>query len=339
MIRIRSAVLSLAWVLFVTTLALPCRNVRAQADIHQTIATSQPKLVKINGSGGYRGLESYQSGFIVSEDGYIVTAWSYVLDSTTTVTLNDGNQYQSELIGYDPRVEIALLKIDAKGLEFFNLDSAVQPQIGSRVLAFCNLYGVATGDEQVSVLHGVVSAKTKLAARKGAHKSTYQGDVYILDAMTNNPGAAGGAVTDQAGQLIGFIGKEVRDSRNNMWLNFAIPISRIASSVEAIRTGKEFASEREQRLPSEPMTLNLIGIGLVPDVVARTPPYLDRIFSGTAAEQAGLRPDDLIVEVNGQIVASQNELDRILKTCDRDVAIQLTIQRDSEFVTVTLRPK
>ena len=47
MIRIRSAVLSLAWVLFVTTLALPCRNVRAQADIHQTIATSQPKLVKI----------------------------------------------------------------------------------------------------------------------------------------------------------------------------------------------------------------------------------------------------------------------------------------------------
>ena len=75
------------------------------------------------------------------------------------------------------------------------------------MLAFSNLYGVATGNEPASVLKGYVSAVTDLAARRGIFQTPYQGPVYVLDALTNNPGAAGGVLTDRRGQLAGILGK------------------------------------------------------------------------------------------------------------------------------------
>ena len=307
-------------------------------EIHEAIATVQPKMVKLNGSGGFQGLESYQSGFLVASDGFIVTAWSYVLDSDTiTVTLNDGKKYEGSLVGYDPRVEIAVLKIEATDLDFFNLDTSSNPKPGTRILAFSNLFGVATGDEQASVLHGVISATTHLSARKGSYESPYKDEVLILDSMTNNPGAAGGAVTDMKGQLVGFIGKEMRDSKNNMWLNFAIPIDKIAGSVESIRSGKALSMTQSNRRHTEPMTLELLGIRLVPDVVAKTPPYVDQIETDSAAQQNGILPDDLIVEINGQMTASRRDLDRILTSYSRDSTIKLTVQRVQQFETFELK--
>src|SRR5437764_9471514 len=64
----------------------------------------QPKIVKIFGAGGYRGLEPYQSGFLISADGHVLTAWSYVLDTEViTVVLDDGRKYNGKLVGADPR--------------------------------------------------------------------------------------------------------------------------------------------------------------------------------------------------------------------------------------------
>ena len=80
------------------------------------------------------------------------------------------------------------------------------------MLAFSNLFGIATGDEPVSMLHGVVSAVAPLDARRGAFTTNYRGDVYVVDAAANNPGAAGGALTDSQGRLLGMLGKELRSS-------------------------------------------------------------------------------------------------------------------------------
>ena len=143
------------------------------------------------------------------------------------VTLDDGQKFTGTLVGYDPQIEIAVLKIDANGLSHFKLDSAVTANLGARVLAFSNLYGVATGDEPVSVQTGVLSAKTKLSSRRGAFESAYNGDVYLVDAIINNPGANGGVLCDRKGRLLGVIGKELRDNNLDTWLNFAIPISSI----------------------------------------------------------------------------------------------------------------
>ena len=80
---------------------------------------------------------------------------------------------------------------------------AVPADAGTRVLAFSNLFGVATGDEPASVQHGVIAVKTRLDARRGVFETPYHGPVYVLDAMTNNPGAAGGALIESARRAAG----------------------------------------------------------------------------------------------------------------------------------------
>jgi serine protease Do len=173
-------------------------------------------------------LEAYQSGFLISAEGHVLTAFSYVLDSdTVTVTLDDGRKFDATLLGAEPRLDVAVLKIDSTELPFFDLKQAA-----TGVLAFSNLFSVAVGDEPVSVLHGIVSAVTSLDARRGVFETPYQGPVYVLDAMTNNPGAAGGALTNMQGQLLGMLGKELRNSRTNTWLNYAVPANELVEAVE-----------------------------------------------------------------------------------------------------------
>ncbi len=304
-----------------------------------TTSQVQPAMVKIVGSGGFQGLEPYQSGFFISGSGYILTVWSYVLDSdVVTVTTNDGQRLEAKLVGYDPRIEIAVLQVQAEGVTNFNLDEAVPGSIGSKVLAFSNLYGVATGNEPASVQQGIVSARTKLSARRGAFDSMFQGEVYILDAVTNNPGAAGGAITDRKGRLLGMIGKELRDSQTGSWLNFAIPIDQIRQSVNDIRSGKKIVQfDSSIRKPTEPMTTALVGLVLVPEVVSRTPPYIDRVISGSPADRAGLKIDDLVIEINGQMTPSRAEVDRWLEYIDRDSVLNLTVQRGKSFKSFQLR--
>lgn len=298
----------------------------------------QPKIVKIYGAGGLRGLEAYQSGFLISADGHLLTAWSYVLDSdVVTVTLSDGRKFEAELVGADPRTEIAVLKIDAEDLPYFELEGAQAAPRGTRVLAFSNLFGVATGNEAASVLHGLVAARTSLHARRGAYATPYRGSVYVLDAITNNPGAAGGALTNRAGELLGMLGKELRNSFNNTWLNYAIPIGELASTVEGIRAGKVPSEPDEaSSKPSHPFALDAVGIVLVPDVLERTPPFIDAVRSGSPAAAAGLRSDDLVILINQRLAQSCKALLREIAQIEYDATIQLTVMREQELVEVTL---
>src|ERR1044072_5366003 len=157
------------------TLFLPS-NLPAQSSFADVIADTQPKIVKIFGAGGFTRLEAYQSGFLISAEGHVLTVWSYVLDSdVTTVYLNDGRKLQAEVVGMDPRTEIAILKVDDQNLPHFNINAAVALGTGSKVLALSNMFGIALGNEPASVLHGGISAKTNLAARRGVFESNYRG--------------------------------------------------------------------------------------------------------------------------------------------------------------------
>jgi serine protease Do len=296
-------------------------------------------MVKVYGAGGLQGLESYQSGFLVSADGHILTAWSYVLDTDfITTILNDGRRFQAELIGADPRLEIAILKIDAEGLDFFDRSKDLELDVGSRVLAFSNLYGVATGDEATSVLHGVVSARTTLNARRGVFKTPYRGPVYVIDAITNNPGAAGGALTDHQGQLAGILGKELRNSLTNTWLNYSIPISQLNPAIDDILAGKSRprTDDEAARRPDRPHTLASLGLVMVPDVLAKTPPYIDAIRRESAAEKRGLRPDDLILFVGDRLIPSCEALRNELSFIDQIDQVQLVVQRGDDLVDIIL---
>lgn len=314
---------------------------QAETSFAKAIAMVQPKLVKVYGAGGVRGLEAYQSGLLISADGYVLTVWSYVLDSdVVNVTLDDGRKLAAQLVGADPRLEIAVLKIDATELPYFNLDAAIELQPGDRVLAFSNLYGVATGNEPTSVLHGVVSAKTNLAARRGVFQTAYQGEAYVLDAMTNNPGAAGGVLTDRQGRLVGLLGKELRNALNNTWLNYALPIGELVVAVEDIKAGKTRprSADEDVKRPAEAHDVATLGIILVPDILPKTPPFVDRVVRGSAADKAGLKADDLVLFVNGRIASSCRILLDEVRLIDRVDEVRLTVQRDSELHELVLSP-
>lgn len=338
----RAPVIRLAIVAAVSLAAvlLAARPAAAGPSLSHVIGQVQPKIVKIFGAGGLRGLESYQSGFLISADGYILTVWSHVLDTDeTTVILNDGRKFTSKLVGADPRLELAVLKIDSQDLSYFDLSAAVPAAEGTRVLAFSNLFGVATGDEAASVLHGNVSAVTTLDARRGSYETPYQGPIYALDAMTNNPGAAGGALTDLHGRLLGVLGKQLRNARNNIWLNFAIPTAEFATSVEAIRQGKAAPAtdKNKPKKPDNPLTLAHLGIVLVPNVLDRTPPFVDAVRPGSAAAKVGVRPDDLILLVDNRVVQSCAALQTELEEREADAEVRLTLMRGTELVEVQLK--
>lgn len=300
----------------------------------------QPKIVKIYGAGGFRRLEAYQTGMLISPEGHILTVFSYVLDTDyITATLADGRKFEAKLLGADPRLDVAVLKIEATGLPYFDLAQAVEVDGGARVLALSNLFGVATGDEAASVQHGVISVKTEMAARQGTFETPYRGPVYVLDKVTNNPGAAGGALVTRQGALVAMLGKELRNARNNTWLNFALPIGRLQSSIDAIRAGKFVPAGEDPASPKPPRALDLarLGIALVPDVLERTPPYVDQVRPGTPAAAAGLRPDDLILLLGERLIQSCKSLRGELEYIDYEDPVKLTVLRGGELLEFVLK--
>jgi serine protease Do len=310
------------------------------ASIADTVEQTQPKIVKIYGAGGIRGMEAYQTGILISPEGHILTVFSHVLDTDyITAVLADGRKFEAKLVGADPRLEVAVLKIDAAGLPSYDLAKAASAGGGTGVLAFSNLFGVAMGNEPASVQRGTISVVTRLDARRGVADTPYRGPIYVLDVTTNNPGAPGGALVTRGGDLLGMLGKELRNALNNTWLNYAIPIKELRQSVDDIRGGKFVALREPEGAKKPPHAIDLaaLGIALIPDVVERTPPYVDRVLPGSAAEKAGVRPDDLILLVGDHLIQSCKALASELEYVDAEDSIALAVLRGQELITFTLR--
>ena len=324
--------------LLASALSAPAAEPTASASLADTIRQTQPKIVKIYGAGGFQQMEAYQTGMLISADGHILTVWSYVLDTDyLSVTLSDGRRFEAKLLGADPRLEVAVLKIEAADLPHFDLSQSPEAEVGQRVLAFSNLFGIATGNEPASVQHGVIAIKTQLQARRGIFETLYDGPVYILDAVTNNPGAAGGALVARDGKLLAMLGKELQNSLNNTWLNYALPVDQIRSSVEQIRAGKFVARDQQpDKKPEKPVTLAALGLVLVPNVVERTPPFIDRVVSGSPAAEAGLHVDDLVLLVGDRLVPSCRSFREELSLIDYEDPVKITVLRGQELLEVKL---
>jgi serine protease Do len=338
--RVRAVALAFACLLAGASVARASDGAASFIDVARQV---QPKVVKLYGAGGARGLEAYQSGLLISGKGHVLTVWSYVLDADeVTVVLNDGRHFVAQYVASDPLTEIALLKFDPGNEEVphFELAAAVKAEPGVRVLAFSNLFGIAVGDEPVSMLHGVVSAVAPLEARRGAFSSNYRGDVYVVDAAANNPGAAGGALTDSQGRLLGMLGKELRSNVSGTWLNYALPAAVFAPTVDDMLAGRFTPAElTELDRPANPLSFSALGIVLVPNVVTRTPPYIDRVIPKSPAAVAGLRPDDLVVLIDTQVANSCHEAARLVERLEHDATVRLAVLRDEKFLEFTLTAK
>ena len=313
----------------------------AQSTLHETIEQVLPKMVKIFGAGGFKGLHAYSTGFLISPEGHIATVAGSVLDAEeVTVVLHNGRRYTAKVIGMEPQLDLAVLKIQAENLSLphFDLGDVGTAAPGTRVLAFSNMFKVAVGDEPVSVLHGVISAQTELSARRGVHQVPYKGPVFVVDAIVNNPGAGGGVITTRDGKLLGMIGKELRDAGTSTWINYSIPIKQIQEPVAAIVAGK-YISQRppteEEENPGRYAPVDF-GLVMVPDVLYRTPAYIDTVLTGSHAAKAGLRRDDLVLFVNDQLVQSVRHLKQELGRLKPGDTLRLIVRRGQSLITVEL---
>ncbi len=327
------------WLTLNVFLAAPVQS----DELQRTIRTAQRKVAKIFGAGGLRQLEAYQSGILVSPEGHVLTANSYVLDTDDlVVVLDDGRKWQAEFLGSDPVAELALLKLKTEGesLPYFNLQTdatQTRPIPGERILALSNLYGIATGDEPVSVLQGVITAIAPLRARRGAKQTSFREEVFILDAYANNPGAAGGALVDWQGRLLGLLGKELRSEVTGTWLNYALPVTSLVQPLENMLAGRVNAEFEMLDSPEESHSAESLGFALIPDVLPRTPPYVDSVRSDSPAQVAGMRPDDLVVFIEGNPVDSHQAVVAQLTRRELAEPVTVSVLRDGNLREFTLQ--
>jgi len=324
----------------------------AQAPFHDVSKQVNRKLVKVFGSGGFRGLVAYGTGIVVSPDGYVLTAASHLLDTPDLrVHLSDGRRCQAKVVVIEPELDAALIKIEkVEDLPFFDVPAAAKApraKPGDWVLAFSNQFEIATRDEPMSVQRGVIAAYAKLPLQRGVFEAPYQGDVYVLDAITNNPGAAGGALTTRGGELLGVIGKELRNSLSNTWVNYAVPI---AARVD-VRQGEQVVSvslpefvEKGMRGEYKPTSKEkkeegqggYTGIVFVPNVVERTPPYVEEVMADSPAAKAGVKVDDLVVYLDGEPVVSIAAFREMMLKTRPGAVVKLEVRRGDKLVPVEL---
>jgi serine protease Do len=332
----------------------------SQAPFQETAAEVNRRLVKIYGSGGFRGLPAYGTGIVVSNKGHILTVANHLLDTPDLrVHLFDGTRYQAKVVVMEPVLDAALIKIDVPdAAEYDRLDlphfpvfeamAAPRAQPGDWVLAFSNQFQIAVRDEPMSVQRGVIAAYAKLHGRRGIFDATYTGDVYIVDAITNNPGAAGGALTTRNGRLLGMIGRELRNTLSETWLNYAIPIhaqveikqedgsTRVVTMREFLEKGPRGEYKPANVRKKERGVGGYHGIVLVPNVLERTPPFVDAIRPDSPAQKAGLQPDDLIVYVDGEPVNSIAAFNEYISKTNPGNEIVLEVRRGDRLVSIRL---
>ena len=325
----------------------------ADVSFAEIVRQVNPKVVKIFGGGGFRGVPAYCTGVLISSDGFILTVYSPTITvAEITVHLYDGTRHEAELVAAEPLLDVALLRIKERSrfqtlpLDHVDLTRPLpNVEVGTWILAFSNAFEVATRDEPVSVQRGLVAAIAPFAGRKGVNQSLYQGQAYILDAITNNPGANGGLVTTRRGEPIGLIGKELRNTQTATWVNYAIPLAVVKDVALAAMRGEYKPLTTPETGPKADLGA-FHGIALVPDVLDRTPPYVESVQSGSPAAAAGLRPDDLIVFIRVPRPGGDDWEERIMHSCKTvketlaslppGTTIKLIVRRGEQLLSLEL---
>lgn len=325
----------------IVAISAPVRSEEARS----LLPDAMSKVVKIFGAGGVGRIEAYGTGVLVSDDGCILTMFGPMLETENLrVVLADGRRRIGRVVGVDQSGQLALVRIDAEGLAHFSLDPLREdPMPGDAIWALSNLFGIAAGEEAISVQAGIIAARGPLTLSEGAGGEADLGDVYFLDAITNNPGASGGAVIDMRGRLIGIIGKERRSAATGTWVNFAIPTQNVASFVALAREGRapipERSRDRSQVDRQAIAKADLRGIVLLPEPIEAMPPFIDAVEPNSPAALAGLRPDDLILFVSEAAVRTTIDVRAHFSDSEQRAPVHVVVLRGEELVAVDLESR
>lgn len=265
------------------------------------------------------------SGVIVKEDGTILTN-HHVIEGAEKIEVQtkDGKSYDAKIVGSDPPSDLAVLKIEAEGLNYLEMGDSDQVRVGDIVLAIGNPLGIGQ-----TVTSGIISAKGR---QTGISDGTFQ-DFLQTDAPINQ-GNSGGALVNVKGELIGINSQILSRSGGNIGIGFAIP-SNMAKIV------------MEQLLTEGKVRRGKLGVGIQPltDVLAeqfnakgKKGVLVNQVMSGSAADKAGVQRDDIITAINGEATEDPNSLRNKVAGTKPGTEIEITILRNGEEkqINVTL---
>lgn len=267
------------------------------------------------GPGRSQERQSLGSGFIFSEDGYILTN-AHVVEGADeiVVRLNDRRELQAELVGADAQTDVALLKVEASDLPTLEIGNSEELQVGQWVAAIGSPFGF-----DYSVTAGIISAINRTLPRD-AYVPFIQTDVAI------NPGNSGGPLFNLDGEVVGINAQIFTRSGGFMGLSFAIPINVAMDVASQLREDGRVSRgwlgvmiQPVSRDLAESFGMDSPSGALIADLDPEGP-----------AAQAGLEAGDIVLEVNGEEVERSRNLPRLIGTVDPGEEAELTIMRDGE---------
>ncbi len=285
----------------------------------------------------YDKVKGLGSGFIISEDGYILTN-EHVVDGAVEilVTLNDGTKYPAQIVGLDRTTDIALLKINptkkVTPIPFGDSDDLI---IGEWTIALGNPFGLFDINNQPTVTVGVISATRRdFGMVEGQH--VYQ-NMIQTDAAING-GNSGGPLVNSLGEVIGintFIYSGSGSGKTNIGIGFAIPISRIAKILPDLKN--KGAVDRSFTMgfkyqSVDRMIAQYLGLGEVLGIV------ISDVEAKGPADRAGLKVSDVVLKMNGKDVNNEYDFKKVILGDDLRVGdvVDMEIVRDKKKFKVKL---
>ena len=269
------------------------------------------------------------SGVIVSANGYILTN-NHVVDGADEieVVLNDSRSARAQVIGTDPDTDLAILKIELDRLPVIVLGDSDTAQVGDRVLAIGNPFGVGQ-----TVTSGIVSALGRNQLGINTFENFIQTDAAI------NPGNSGGALVDTNGNLLGINTAIYSRSGGNMGIGFAIPVSTAKQVLEGIVKDGQITRGWIGVEPND-LTAELAETF---DVKTRQGVIITGVLRDGPAARAGIRPGDVIVKIANQPVTDVAQLLATVAALKPGTPARFAIERKNQAmeldVTPGVRPK
>ncbi|OGY42615.1 MAG: hypothetical protein A2Y82_02895 [Candidatus Buchananbacteria bacterium RBG_13_36_9] len=275
------------------------------------------------------------SGFIVSEDGLILTNKHVVNDEQAEfeVVTNDNKKYSAKVLAKDPINDLAVLKIEANNLTPLTLGDSDKIEIGQTVIAIGN----SLSEFRNTVTRGVVSGINRRVEAGGAGISEVLEEAIQTDAAIN-PGNSGGPLLNLAGEVIGI---NTAISQSGQLIGFAIPINGAKQVIESIKENgkivRPFLGVRYVILNKEIAEANKIEVDYGALIVKGSKPEDLAVVPGSPADKAGLVENDIILELNGEKIDENHSLARMLAKYDPGQEVELKIWHKGEGKTVKVK--
>ena len=266
------------------------------------------------------------SGFIITSDGYIVTNHHVVKGaSSVTVTTYNGQTYPAVVIGGDSDYDVAVLKIEAEGLQAVTLGSSSDLNVGDTILAIGNPLGELT----FSMSKGIVSCVDRAINVDGTPFNMIQVDASI------NPGNSGGALLNLYGEVVGIVSAKYSSYSTTTveGLGFALPMDDVQTIITDIMENGQVTNKAYMAITAGTMTESMAAQYRI-DVTEGV--FVFSTVPGGAGEKAGLKLGDVITKVDEVEVASMEELSAAKKNYKAGDTVTLTVYRDGEYITLEL---